>query len=179
MQTSAAPDDAPLGLRLLIADDDPGVRAMYATLLRATAGVTSVIEADDGATAVEVARDHDLDVAVLDLNMPRLDGLAAAVRLRALRPSLQIAFHSSDPEPLRARAADVEAPLFDKGDVERLLAWVERQSSAVDAPAAPIAPKDDLYCVLCGYGIASRRAPERCPMCGEEAAWVKSIGRER
>src|SRR5688572_10302853 len=129
MGTSDAPTNGwRAGACLLVADDDPGVLTMFATLLRATAGVTSVVEAKDGAAAVGLARRRRLDIAVLDMNMPRLDGIEAALRLRAMQPSLQIALHSSDPELLRRRAAGLGLPLFDKVDFDRLLAWVERQA---------------------------------------------------
>ena len=122
------PDTTAAGVRLLVADDDARVRSLFATLLGAIPGVTSVIEADDGGEAVELARKHRVEVAVLDLNMPHLDGVAAALRLHELLPSLRIALHSSDPELLRQRAAGLELPLFDKADFDRLVTWVERQA---------------------------------------------------
>jgi CheY-like chemotaxis protein len=170
-----------IGARLLLADDDHGVRRLFATLLRATAGVTSVIEAEDGAEAVKLARERRLDIAVLDLNMPRLNGIEAPLRLRALQPWLQIALHSSDPVLLRQRAAGLELPLFDKVDFDGLLAWAELQAKEAcaddgNAPIAPMTPKRDLFCSLCGYGIVSRTPLPRCPMCGGEAAWDEPLG---
>jgi CheY-like chemotaxis protein len=182
MRPSDAPTDAAAsGARVLVADDDPGVRTMFATLLRATAGVTSVIEAEDGAEAVDMAREQRLDVVVLDLNMPRLDGVAAARRLRALQPSLAIALHSSDPELLRERAAGLGLPLFDKLDFDRLLTWLERQTEEASAArgkgaVARMAPKLDLCCSLCGYGIVTRLPPARCPMCGGAPEWAEPLG---
>ena len=179
MQIPDAPADAEAcDTRLLVADDDPRVRTMFATLLRATAGVLSVIEAENGADAVELARTQRLDIAVLDLNMPGLDGVEAALRLRALQPSVRIALQSSDPELLRQRAAGLGLPLFDKGSVDWLLAWVERQAEegsghAFTAPVAPMTPKRDLFCSLCGYGIVSRLPLRRCPMCGGAPLWVE------
>ena len=70
-----------------------------------------------------------LDIAVLDLNMPRLNGIDTAVRLRSLQPSLQIALHSSDPELLRQRAAGLDLPLFDKLDFDHLIDWVQRHAN--------------------------------------------------
>ncbi len=61
--------------------------------------------------------------------MPRLDGLEAALRLRALQPSLRIALHSSDPYALRERARGLDMPLFDKLDADRLIDWVEEQTA--------------------------------------------------
>ncbi len=177
--------DAPVtGIRVLVADDDARVRSLFATLLRAANGVASVIEAADGAEAVELCRKEHVDVAVLDLNMPRLDGVEAALRLRALQPSPRIALHSSDAELLRQRAADLGLPLFDKVDVERLRDWVERRATetcATDGSGSgrvtPMAAKVDLCCPVCGYGVVCRTPPERCPMCGSEAGWSEPHGR--
>jgi CheY-like chemotaxis protein len=134
MPISDLPADATAaGIRVLLADDHKGVRTLLATLLRATAGVGSVIEANDGAEAVELGCEQRLDVAALDLSMPHLDGVEVAIRLHALQPSLRIALHSSDPELLRRRAGGLELPLFDKIDFDRLLEWVERQARDVRA----------------------------------------------
>ena len=176
--TTNAPVDIPAsGVRLLLADDDAGVRAIFATLLRAAAGVGSVVEAEDGTEALALARGGHLDIAVLDMNMPLLDGIEAARRLRTLQPTLPIALHSSDPDLLRQRAAGLELPLFDKIDFDRLLSWVEQQAKASAAhghqTVAPLARKLDLCCDLCGYGIVSRLPPTRCPMCGGDTVWAE------
>jgi CheY-like chemotaxis protein len=171
--------DAPAaGARLLVADDDHVVRTLFANLFRATPGIACVIEAEDGAEAVDVARERRFDIAVLDMNMPRLDGIEAALRLRALQPSLRIALHSSDPELLRQRAAGLELPLFDKVDFDRLLAWVERQAEEtfVASGSPALEPKLDLSCNRCGYGIVSRLPPARCPMCGGAPVWAEPFG---
>ncbi len=74
-----------MGLRILIADDEAiirmGLRAMLADL-----GHTVVGAARDGQQAVEMAREQRPDLAILDIRMPRLDGLEAAAALWAERP---------------------------------------------------------------------------------------------
>jgi CheY-like chemotaxis protein len=172
------------GVRVLVADDDARVRSLLATLLKATAGVASVIEAADGLEAVRLGREEDVDVAVLDLCMPGLDGIEAALRLSLLQRSPRIALHSSDPELLRRRAAGLELPLFDKADFDGLGEWVERKATEARADGAGgreratgIAHGVDLCCSACGYGIVCRTPPERCPMCGRAARWSESPGR--
>jgi CheY-like chemotaxis protein len=184
MPTSDLPGNATAaGTRILFADDDKAVRTLFVTLLRARAEVASVIEAKDGAEAVELGREQRLDVAVIDLNMPDLDGVETAIRLRALQPSLRIALHSSDPEQLRKRAAGLQLPLFDKFDFDRLLEWVEQQARDAraagegDVRLAPSAREADLCCSRCSYGIVSRTPPARCPMCGGDASWIDTRGR--
>jgi CheY-like chemotaxis protein len=168
------------GIRVLVADDDARVRSLLATLLQAMNGVASVVEAGDGAEAVELSRKEQVDVAILDLNMPRQDGVEAALWLRGMKPSPRIALRSSDPDLLRQRAAHLELPLFDKADVDRLRAWIERQATDVSAAGlggsgqvAPVARTLDLCCSVCGYGIACRTPPKRCPMCGGGASWIE------
>jgi CheY-like chemotaxis protein len=135
MRIAVRPADATgAEIRVLVADDDDGVRQLFAILLRTTPGVSSVIEAKDGAEAVELACGRQFDVAVLDLNMPRLDGVQAAIRLRAMQPSLKIALNSSSPELLRQRADGLGLPLFDKiVDFDRLREWVAQQSQRARA----------------------------------------------
>ena len=164
-----------IGIRMLVADDDPSVRALLGTLLRETEGVSFVLEVEDGARAVSVARDVPFDVALLDLDMPRLDGVQAARLLLALDPSMRVALHSADPDALRARAEGLGLPLFDKLDLDALLGWVTRQAVPLDARAGPTAaasPRRELSCRRCGYGIVTRVPPPQCPMCHALTTWV-------
>ena len=66
---------------VLIADDDPDLRALVSVTL-GRAGY-NVIEATDGAEALEMIREHSPGVALLDVDMPRLDGVQVAEQLRA------------------------------------------------------------------------------------------------
>ncbi len=63
------------GIRVLVADDEPLVRAGVVAVLEADPTVSVVAEAGDGRTAVELILDHRPDVAVLDIRMPGLSGL--------------------------------------------------------------------------------------------------------
>jgi CheY-like chemotaxis protein len=124
-------------VRVLVADDDESQRILYGSLVLGIPGVTSVVAAQDGVEAVRVAGALALHVAILDLNMPRLDGVEAALRLSARQPSLRIALHSSDPDELRQRAHGLGLPLFGKLEVDPLAEWVEdeamRWSAILDA----------------------------------------------
>ena len=160
---------------MLVADDDDTMRSLYSTLLRGAAGVSSLVDASDGLEAVRIARKARCQIAVLDFNMPRLDGVEAALRLRRERPSTRVVVHSADPSGLEKRAAGLGLAVFDKLDFERLVAWVERQAGAWlglgSSTVAALAPRRDFSCSLCGYGVVSREPPERCPMCHRETTW--------
>jgi DNA-binding NarL/FixJ family response regulator len=74
-------------IRVLIADDDPLVRVGLSLVLGAGPDLHVVGEAGDGAEAVEATRRLRPDVVLMDIRMPRMDGLAATEELRRDGPS--------------------------------------------------------------------------------------------
>ncbi|GGQ14747.1 response regulator [Streptosporangium pseudovulgare] len=70
-------------IRVLLVDDDALVRAGLAMMLDGAAGITVVGEAADGQEAVTATDAHAPDVVLMDLRMPRVDGITATRRLRA------------------------------------------------------------------------------------------------
>jgi CheY-like chemotaxis protein len=113
---------------ILICDDEPALRE----LIRASLDEEYFFaEASDGLTALELAREVEPDVVVLDLMLPRLGGLEVLARLRAdehLRevPVLVItAWNETREDVIAAGAADFTSKPFDpdalKASIERLL----------------------------------------------------------
>jgi DNA-binding NarL/FixJ family response regulator len=133
------------GLRLLVADDDKTVLSLYVNLLGDVPGISSVVDASDGYDAVLIAHRLHCDIAVLDFNMPRVNGLDSALVLRRDFPSLRVAIQSADPYALEERAAGLGLTLFDKLDLDRLLAWIERQAAELNGvgsrTVAALAPR--------------------------------------
>jgi len=68
-------------IRVLIADDETLMRAGIRLILENDPEITVVAEAGDGKQAVELAREHSVDVALLDIRMPGGDGLKAAEQI--------------------------------------------------------------------------------------------------
>jgi DNA-binding NarL/FixJ family response regulator len=64
-------------IRVLLADDQALVRGGFRSILEGQPDIEIVGEAEDGAQAVEMARERDPDVVLMDIRMPRLDGIAA------------------------------------------------------------------------------------------------------
>jgi DNA-binding NarL/FixJ family response regulator len=67
-----------MSIRILVADDETIVRQAFVNLLSIQDGLEVVADAADGAEAVQLAATHRPDVALLDIRMPRMDGIEAA-----------------------------------------------------------------------------------------------------
>lgn len=76
--------------RILLADDHPLVRRGLRQVLEREPDLEVVAEAQDGADAVELAREHNVDLAILDVAMPRLTGLQATEQLAHRQPSTRV-----------------------------------------------------------------------------------------
>ena len=77
-------------IRVLIADDEPLMRAGIKAILGTADDIELVAEAGDGREAVQIVRERRVDVAVLDIRMPRMDGLACARELRTVAPAVRV-----------------------------------------------------------------------------------------
>ncbi len=80
----------PSTVRVLLADDEEMIRRGVEMILSHAEGIEVVAEAANGEQAVELAALHRPDVALVDIRMPVLDGLAAVPRLVALDPAPQV-----------------------------------------------------------------------------------------
>jgi DNA-binding NarL/FixJ family response regulator len=76
--------------RILLADDHALVRRGLRLILESEPDFTVVAEAGDGADAIALMRDREIDLAVLDVAMPRMTGLAAAREMSRRSPALPI-----------------------------------------------------------------------------------------
>ena len=82
------PADTPRGDRVLVVDDEAAVRSICARILRSRG--YRVDEATCGKHALEIQRNQEFDIAIVDLTMPGIDGLETARRLRKIDPSLAV-----------------------------------------------------------------------------------------
>lgn len=126
--------------KLLVADDEATVRAGVRAILTADDSLEVVAEAVDGHEAVEAVRRHHPDVALLDIRMPRMDGLAAAAEIRRIAPETAVVMlttFSEDEYIARALGDGASGFLLKSGDPRELIAAVR----AVAEGAAYLSPK--------------------------------------
>jgi DNA-binding NarL/FixJ family response regulator len=80
----------PLKTRVLLADDHAVVRSGLRAVLDGEPDIEVVAEAEDGMEAVEKTLAGEVDLAILDVSMPRLTGLQATVELRRRRRDVRV-----------------------------------------------------------------------------------------
>ena len=168
--------------RILLADDHALVRHGLRLILDREPDLEVVAEAGDGAEAVKAALAEEVDLAVLDVTMPRLTGIQVARELAQQRPELRtliLSMHDSEQyffEALRAGASGyvlktvvdrdlVEAcratmrgePFVYPGAVRALIRQhLERSPSGDDPPTDPLSPRESEVLKLVAEGHTSR-----------------------
>ena len=85
-----APGPATPAVRVLLVDDDALVRAGLRMIVSSAGDLEVVGEAADGAQAIDAVRRHRPDVVLMDVRMPRLDGIAATAAVTALTPAPRV-----------------------------------------------------------------------------------------
>lgn len=169
-------------IRILLADDHALVRRGVRLILDQEPDLEVVAEAGDGAEAIELARPHDVDLAVLDIAMPRLTGLQAARELATLRPSLRIlmlTMHDNEQYFFRAlkagasgyvlksvadrdlvaacRAAMRDEPVLYPGAVTALIRnYLDRARHGEETPDRILTPREEEVLKLVAEGHSSK-----------------------
>jgi DNA-binding NarL/FixJ family response regulator len=171
----------PLKTKILLADDHTIVRSGLKLLLDAQPDLEVVAEASDGAEAVERALSEDIDLAILDVAMPRMTGLQAAAELTRRRPEvrvLMLSMHDNEQyffEALKAgasgyvlktaanrdlieacRAAMRGEPFLYPAAVRALIRdYLDRAAHGEETPADPLTPRELEVVKLIGEGHTS------------------------
>jgi DNA-binding NarL/FixJ family response regulator len=177
----------PLKTRILLADDHEVVRSGLRMVLDSVPDLEVVAEASDGAEAVERALEEDVDLAVLDVSMPRRTGLQAARELTKRRPEMRVlmlSVHDDERyffEALKAGASGyvlktaanqdlIEAcrgamrgePFLYPAAVTALIRdYLERASSGEDTPEDPLSPRELEVVKLIAEGYTSEEIAEQ------------------
>jgi two-component system chemotaxis response regulator CheB len=143
---SAAASPSPA--RVLICDDSAVIRSAIARILDADPQIHVVAKAVNGQAALDALKIHDVDVVVLDIEMPVMDGLTALPLLLKARPGLQIIMAST----LTARGADISMRAMRLGAAD----YVPKPSAMQVAGDATFGP--ELVAKIHGLARLRRRA---------------------
>jgi DNA-binding NarL/FixJ family response regulator len=180
------------GIRVLLADDQRVVREGLGTLLGLLEGIDLVGTAADGEEALQLAAEHNPDVVLMDLRMPRMDGIEAIRRLAARgTSSIALTTYADDASVLGALRAGARGYLTKDAGADEILAAVEAVArgeaaldpaiqhhvlAAVSAPPAPsrpadLTPREVEVLQLIAEGLTNAEIAERLVV---SAATVKS-----
>lgn len=134
MEPAVSP--APPPLRVLLVDDDPAFAELITCVLSLD-GVEVLGHAQDGAEGVELTHQLEPDVVLMDVRMPRMDGLEATRRIVGAVPgaSVLVVSSSKDPEDVeRARDAGAAGYLPKDRAATELREWLELLRPALPSP---------------------------------------------
>ncbi|MBP0594866.1 response regulator transcription factor [Paraburkholderia sp. LEh10] len=128
---------------ILIVDDHPAFRLVIKTHLLQLLGTQQVLEADNGQSAMEMARQYTPDLTILDLDIPRINGLDVLARLKAAHPGMRVLILSSHDAGTfisRAMRAGAQGFVSKSQDVKEIMRSVEAVMSGYSVfPVAPSA----------------------------------------
>lgn len=115
-------------IRVLLADDHAVVRKGIREFLEEDGEITVVAEASDGVEAVRFAGEHAPDVAVLDIQMPRLTGIEATRQIKAAFPTVRVLIltaYDDDPYVFALLRAGADGYLLKNADSDALVQAVK------------------------------------------------------
>jgi two-component system response regulator DesR len=128
-EPAGVPAGQPRPTRLLLADDQTLIREALAALLSFEPDMEVVAQVGRGDEVVKAAAEHDIDVALLDIEMPGMDGLAAAGQLHRAQPEVKIVILTTFGRPgflRRAMQSGVSAFIVKDSPPDRLATAVRK-----------------------------------------------------
>jgi DNA-binding NarL/FixJ family response regulator len=129
-----------MGATMLIVDDNPRMRALIRRISAQEPGLHVVGEAEDGAEAIRLAHELRPAIVLMDLVMPRVNGLEAMRRIKAERPETKVIImtvHTEDAYRKAAEASGTDAFLLKKTLMTALLPTIRRIRSSMSPPNTP------------------------------------------
>ncbi len=116
-------------IKVLLADDHSIVRAGLARIIEESGDIQVVAEASDGREAIRKAMETDVDVAVVDISMPGLDGLEVITQLQNLNPKLPVlvlTMHEEEQYVIRVFSAGARGYITKRSAPEQLVTAIRK-----------------------------------------------------
>lgn len=139
---------SPAPVRVMVVDDSHVIRGLLSRTLDSDPGVKVVATAANGKAAVDEIAKHEVDVVVLDIEMPVMDGMAALPLLIAARPGVQVIMAST----LTLKGASISLKALSRGAVD----YVPKPTSTGEINSAE-GFKRELVSKVKSWGKAGRR----------------------
>lgn len=130
-------------IKILVAEDETIIRLDLVEMLT-EAGYEVIAQAENGAVAIEQAKIHNPDLAILDVKMPEMDGITAAEQIISIAPVLLLTAFSQRELVERARDAGVMAYVVKPFSINDLIPSIEiaisrhKQMKSLEAEVADI-----------------------------------------
>ena len=130
-------------IRILVAEDETIIRLDLVEMLT-EAGYEVIAQAENGAVAIELAKEHKPDLVILDVKMPEVDGITAAEQIISISPVLMLTAFSQRELIERARDAGVMAYVVKPFSINDLVPAIEiaisrhKQMKSLEAEVADI-----------------------------------------
>lgn len=135
-------------IRVLVVDDSHVIRGLLTRTLDSDPGIKVVASASNGKAAIDEVSKNEIDVVVLDIEMPVMDGMTALPQLIAARPGLQVIMAST----LTLKGASISMKAISRGAVD----YVPKPTSTGEINSAE-GFKRDLISKVKNWGAAGRR----------------------
>ncbi len=139
-------------VRVMVVDDSAVVRGLYTKMLEEDAGFTVVASVGNGQMAINALERYDIEVVILDVEMPVMDGLTALPLLLKADPDLQVILAST----LTLKNADISLRALEMGAVD----YIPKPTSTRDISGGNDF-RHELLEKVRALGAARRRIPKR------------------
>jgi two-component system chemotaxis response regulator CheB len=160
MGASRTATTGPAPIRVLVVDDSHVIRGLVSRSLGSDPAIKVVATASNGKVAIDEVTRNEIDVVVLDIEMPVMDGMTALPQLLAARPGIQVIMAST----LTLKGASISMKALSKGAAD----YVPKPSSTGEIHSAEDF-KRELISKIKSWGVVARRRRGSAPRQATEA----------
>ncbi|WP_226886380.1 protein-glutamate methylesterase/protein-glutamine glutaminase [Nisaea nitritireducens] len=155
--------------RVMLVDDSAVIRGLFTRFLEADPDVKIVASVGDGQRAIDTLKNNDVEIIVLDIEMPRMDGITALPELLKVDPGVQIVMAST----LTARNAEISLRALSLGARD----YLTKPSSTSEMTGAADFPSDLLSKVKAFGAQRRRKTGASAPVAGTAAKTAPAAAR--
>ncbi|PND34507.1 DNA-binding response regulator [Achromobacter sp. HZ01] len=113
---------------VLVVDDHPSLRLVLKTHLSQVLGVTGILEADNGQSTIQTVKDNHPGLVILDIDIPKINGLDVIPRIKSIQPDIRILVVSGQDQSVfapRVKLAGANGYVSKSQEISEILRCVE------------------------------------------------------